>query len=282
MSTIVISPERLDTFVGPSAKYLEQVAAAQAYKSVIFTDKLQRVPWLQSPLRNLPFDIERLEFSCNGALPNASRLQFYTGLKTFRIWVEDDKSLESALVDMQHMPALEELEVGWIGEQHRLNGILSAADSALVMTLRRLPLLKRLTLYGSGASPFLRADAFNVGGFSKLRLQELTITGLTIERGRNSLHIPGSLRHLRLHDADLPHLDISACEHLETLSLFRTFVEGVGNLKKKHELKSLMLDGELLDPELAYTISDAVLQHYGVSLPPHFRRTAPRSRPSSA
>lgn len=282
MSVNCVSPDSLDTFVGTAARYMT-AAARTAYKSVIFTDRLGPGPWRQSPLSHLPSDIRRLEFSCNRALPRASRLAFFSDLRTFRIWAEDDTSLESALMDLPNMTALEEFEIGWTGGGHRLDGILSGADSALVTALGRLPSLRRLTLFGGYASPCLRADCFNDGGFSKLPLEELTICGMTVHAGRRGLRLPSTLRVLRIHGAYLPWLDTSACNRLEVLSIHLGKVDGLGSLERKHRLQRVILDGEILDPELGYLISDRVFARYRLHLrlPPHMWK-APRPRPRSA
>lgn len=223
-------------------------------------------------LYHVPTMLESLGVTLAGYIPDGGGLRFLRRLKNLHIWFEDDDAFFSTVGELGNLETLVSLEIGW-------TGTVQSEESyrALFMLLPRLPRLQKLSIYNRAQGYYFDCPvtAFN-RCMTKLCLDELTLDGIEFEAfPREAVIFPASLRVLRLHNCDVPALDMKDAPLLECFCMLpMQSVRGLETLAHLHRLQKAIFGEDVitLTEEEEGCLSPALLSHYRIALPPHWKR----------
>lgn len=221
-------------------------------------------------LYHVPSLLEHLGVSLAGYIPDGGGLRFLRQLQSLHIWFEDDEAFFSTVSELASLSTLTTLEIGWTGSFHS-----QESYQALYALLPKLPQLQKLSIYSRGQAYF----ESDVGAFNRcmarLGVEELTLDGVEFEDyPREPLIFPSSLRVLRLHNCDLPAVDLSGTPLLHTFCMVPMLsVRGLESVSALQRLEKVVFGEDVitLGQDQKGCLSPALLSHYRIALPSHWR-----------
>lgn len=252
------------TFRGTSGDYIDKAMRKVAFKQVHFTDIVRG----GDAFYHLPGDITCLEATVSGRIPLGGELRYLQELEEVRIWFKDDEALHSILPELPYLTKLRTLEIGWVGAFHQPGSIIST-----LKIIRQLTVLEYLCLYFTTGGPSIPVSILN-DTLEGCLLRDLVINGATFDLATldDSLLLCPSIERLYMIDCSSVRVDIKRLRRLRLLCAQPANVNGLEDVQLLEHLQTLILEDMVLMPEFSCSISDAMLAHYGVRLPPSWAR----------